>query len=77
VRYASNHGPHSLDQEPPADGFTAPALRPCFGIACSVHYRCARYAAVDRSEADARTMGTCRQGDIFPMFVQLGINGRG
>jgi len=73
VTYASNHGPHSVDQQPLTGSFSAPALRPCFGIACSVHHRCARYAAVDRSEADARTIGTCRQGESFPMFIQLRV----
>jgi len=52
----------------PAQALTP--LAACFGVACPVHDRCERYAAVDHSQADARTMGTCRTGSAFPLFVQ-------
>jgi hypothetical protein len=47
---------------------TVPA---CFGVTCPVHAHCARYAAVNRSQADAGTMATCQRGPIFPLFVKI------
>lgn len=46
-------------------------LRPCFGVGCSHHHRCARYAAVDGSQADGETIGTCLKSGVYPMFVQI------
>ena len=43
----------------------------CFGVTCPVHGQCARYAAVNRSQADAETMATCRHGTTFPLFVKM------
>ena len=43
----------------------------CLGIACPLHARCARYAAVHGSEADPNTMGTCLSGTAYPEFVEL------
>ncbi len=45
-------------------------LRACFGVACLHHHRCARYAAVVDSQANAETMGTCLTGDAYPLFVE-------
>ena len=66
------------DIERPADSYehsaflsSAATLTACFGVACLFHDRCARYAAVDLSEPDSGTMGTCRQGNSFPSFVAL------
>jgi hypothetical protein len=48
------------------------ALQPaCFGVVCSFHSRCARYAAVSLSEADPDTLVTCLEGESFPLFVAL------
>lgn len=55
------------------DASLTPSLeRPdaCFGVACPVHGQCARYAAVNRSQADARTIATCQRGRTFPLFVK-------
>ena len=46
-------------------------LPACFGVACPVHGQCARYAAVNRSQADAGTMATCQLGTTFPLFVKI------
>ena len=45
------------------------ALRPCFGVACACRGRCARYSAVDDSEANPDTLVTCVKGQSFPLFV--------
>ena len=54
----------------PAEASTR--LTACFGIACPVHHRCERYAAVDDTQADAGTIGTCRSGTSLPLFLQSG-----
>lgn len=41
----------------------------CHGIACLSHSQCARWHAVQGSEADHNTMGTCLDGDHYPEFV--------
>ena len=46
-------------------------LAACFGVACPVHGQCARYAAVNRSQADAGTIATCQVGTTFPRFVKI------
>jgi hypothetical protein len=46
-----------------------PALTPCFGVACACRGRCARYSAVDDSQADPATLVTCANGHSFPLFV--------
>lgn len=46
-------------------------LRACFGVLCPNHGRCARYAAVAGSQADAETMATCLRGEAFPLFVEI------
>jgi hypothetical protein len=52
-------------------GVDAEPLRPCFGVACRGHAGCARYAAVDHSQADPATLVTCATGHGFPLFVVL------
>ena len=42
----------------------------CHGIACPLHSRCARWHAVQGSQADPNTMGTCLEGEGFPEFVE-------
>ena len=46
-------------------------LAACFGVTCPEHGECARYAAVNRSQADAGTIATCQRGTIFPLFVKI------
>lgn len=46
-------------------------LRACFGVACPVRGRCARYAAVGNAPADPQTMVTCQRGADFPLFAQV------
>lgn len=53
----------------PRDG--AAPLRACFGVLCPNHGRCARYAAVVGSQADAQTMATCIRGEAFPLFLEI------
>jgi hypothetical protein len=52
------------------------ALRPCFGVACACRGRCARYSAVDDSEANPDTLVTCAKGQSFPLFVDSSPAGR-
>jgi len=52
------------------------ALRPCFGVACACRGRCARYSAVDDSEANPDTLVTCVKGQSFPLFVDSSPAGR-
>jgi len=52
------------------------ALRPCFGVACACRGRCARYSAVDDSQADPDTLVTCVKGQTFPLFVDSSPVGR-
>ena len=52
------------------------ALRPCFGVACACRGRCARYSAVDDSQADPETLVTCVNGQAFPLFVDSSPAGR-
>jgi len=46
-------------------------LRACFGVGCSHHHRCARYVAVDGSQASDRTIATCLKSGVYPMFVLI------
>ena len=57
----------------PADFVTPPfrTMAACFGVTCPVHGQCARYAAVNRSQADAGTIATCQRGTTFPLFVKI------
>lgn len=41
----------------------------CFGVACPRHERCARYAAVNQTQADPSTRATCLDRGTFPLFV--------
>ena len=43
----------------------------CFGVVCPLHDRCVRYAAVSLSQADPDTLGTCRTGQSYPLFVEI------
>ena len=44
----------------------------CFGVVCPLHGRCARYAAVEHSTADADTRVTCQTEDrMFPLFLAM------
>lgn len=43
----------------------------CFGIVCPLHGRCARYEAVNLSQADPHTLGTCRTGQSYPLFLEI------
>jgi hypothetical protein len=52
-------------------GVAETPLRPCFGVACRGRGRCARYAAVDDSQADPATLLTCATVRGFPLFVAL------
>ncbi len=67
----------SLEQERKvAVGNHAAPLRPCFGVLCTLHGRCARYAAVGDSGSDPKaTMATCRRADSFPLFVAISGSG--
>jgi hypothetical protein len=51
-------------------------LTACFGVACFAHCRCARYASVSRSQADPATLGTCFDGNAYPLFVSISGPGR-
>ena len=44
----------------------------CFGVGCPQHSRCARYAAVDSSQASTKTIGTCFDGRLYPLFLEVG-----
>jgi hypothetical protein len=56
----------------PAEPALHEPLRACFGVGCARHHRCARYAAVMRSEASPRTLGTCVRADnVYPMFIEM------
>ena len=55
----------------PATAANGATLRACFGVGCSHHHRCARYEAVAKSEASRETLGTCRTGSLFPMFIEV------
>ncbi len=46
------------------------ALTACFGVACRCRARCARYAAVDDSQASPGTLVTCAKGKSLPLFVE-------
>jgi len=59
-------GPIATTPTPIPTRLPAPA---CFGVACPMHGRCERYAAVSGSAADERTIVSCRVGDRFPLFV--------
>ena len=43
----------------------------CFGVACPVHGQCARYAAVNQTQADVKTIGTCHSGGTYPLFIRI------
>jgi hypothetical protein len=63
----------SIDDVAEAHGrpATRPSLQACFGVACSQHGRCARYAAVDTSQASPTTIGTCVKDGVYPLFVAM------
>lgn len=46
-----------------------PDTRPCFGVCCDMHGRCARYEAVTTTDT-AERIATCFDGDSFPGFVE-------
>ena len=46
-------------------------LAACFGVTCPVHAHCARYSAVNRSQADSGTIATCQRGATFPLFTNI------
>ena len=46
-------------------------LPACFGVTCPVHAHCARYSAVNRSQADSGTIATCQRGATFPLFINI------
>lgn len=56
----------------PGEGGEVAPLRACFGVGCSQHSRCARYAAVGSSRASPKTLGTCFDGRLYPLFVEVG-----
>jgi hypothetical protein len=56
-------------REAPA-GAERPVLRACFGVACVCRGHCARYAAVDDSQANPETLVTCARGKSLPLFVK-------
>ena len=64
-------------QKPAQGAFAVPhtasleGIAACFGVACPVHGQCARYAAVNRSQADPGTIATCQSGTAFPRFVKI------
>ena len=64
--------PTPKDDAVPRGG--AAPLRACFGVLCPNHGRCARYAAVVGSQADAETMATCLRGEAFPLFVEIRVD---
>lgn len=41
----------------------------CHGIACNSHSLCARWHAVQGSEPDHNTMGTCLEHGSYPEFI--------
>lgn len=44
----------------------------CFGVCCSQHQRCARYAAVDGLTGGASPIATCDRGDgSRPLFLAI------
>ena len=45
----------------------------CFGVACPVHGECARYAAVNFSQAEVRTIGTCLSSGTYPLFIRIDL----
>jgi len=45
-------------------------------VGCSHHHRCARYEAVASSEASSKTLGTCLQGGLYPMFIEVVVGAR-
>jgi len=72
----------AVPQQAASDGAVGPAvasrsaLTPCFGVACACRGRCARYSAVDDSQADPDTLVTCVKGQTFPLFVDSSPVGR-
>lgn len=50
---------------------TTPLPSACYGVACHQHKDCARYYAVNGSQADPKTMGTCLKGGERPGFLAL------
>ena len=41
----------------------------CYGVCCDRHGRCRRYSDVE-GPTDPHTIGTCKEGDRFPLFVE-------
>lgn len=49
-----------------------PTYPACHGIACHLHNRCARYAAIEAvGPDDPNTLGTCLNGEGFPEFSEI------
>lgn len=49
----------------------APPRPACFGVMCPLHGECARYLAVNGTQADAKTIGTCHTPIGYPQFQQV------
>jgi hypothetical protein len=48
---------------------TTPA---CFGVMCPLHGDCRRYAAVESTQADPSTIGTCETSSgALPLFLLI------
>jgi hypothetical protein len=58
---------------PDRPDFRGPPTPACFGVACSLRARCARYAAVAITQADRDTLPTCVDEGRFPLFLDLAI----
>lgn len=44
----------------------------CYGVACSLHQLCARYAAVDNMPAGVAVIGTCETSEhARPLFAEV------
>lgn len=49
---------------------TTPA---CYGVACEVHHRCARYAAVDGMAAHHTAIACCSVDSRRPLFIEIKV----
>lgn len=48
-----------------------PSTPACYGVCCSQHARCSRYAAVEHSDGNTVTIASCSTGgDEFPLFIE-------
>lgn len=55
---------------------TALVVRPCAGVLCERHERCARYAMVDgTSWPSAHWLAHCFDGESWPAFIDMGFIG--